>query len=207
MAEKVDFKYNDGSKVFMISDTHFHHEMIMKFCNRPFSSVEEMNAVMIEKWNNKVPKDGLVFHLGDFAWGGYPKWKEIRDQLNGKIILIKGNHDRKNLTKTGESLFEFVTPQMKIEVEGQQMYLNHYPLLCYSGTYRDRENLVWALNGHTHIGPNSKSGLDFDRMRMALPTQYDVGVDMNNFEPISFQEVSDKINYQIDHETNMMHWI
>ena len=51
-----------------------------------------MNRKLIENWNNKVPKDGLVFHLGDFAWGGSDVWKNIREQLNGDIILIKGNH-------------------------------------------------------------------------------------------------------------------
>ena len=51
-----------------------------------------MNQMLIENWNKKVPKDGIVFHLGDFAWGGYEAWKNIREQLNGEIILIKGNH-------------------------------------------------------------------------------------------------------------------
>ena len=206
MAAKVDFKYNDGSRVFMTSDTHYGHEHILKFCNRPFKDAEEMDRVMIEKWNAKVHDGDLVFHLGDFAWGGTRKWNEIREQLNGNIILIKGNHDLRNLTPSSEKLFEFVTQQLYINVEGQNMYLNHYPLLCYGGTYRNRQDLVWALSGHTHIGPNSKTGLDFDRMKMAFPTQYDVGVDMNNFEPISFAEVSDKINYQIDNNTNMMCW-
>ena len=186
---------------------HFNHESIIKFCNRPFTTVEEMDETMIAKWNNKVPQDGLVFHLGDFAWGGTPKWDYYRNKLNGHIILIKGNHDRKNLTPTAEKFFDFVTPQMYIEIEGQKMYLNHYPLLCYAGTYRNRNDIVWALNGHTHIGPNSTKGLDFERMKLTLPTQYDVGVDMNNFEPISFYEVKDKIDYQIDNKTNMIHWI
>jgi len=51
-----------------------------------------MDRKLIENWNNKVPTDGLVFHLGDFGWGGYQEYKKIREQLNGKIILIKGNH-------------------------------------------------------------------------------------------------------------------
>lgn len=92
MSVKVDVKYKDGSKIFFTSDTHFGHSNIIKFCNRPFKDAEEMDRVLIENWNNKVPEDGLVFHLGDFGWGGYQEYKKIRDQLNGKIILIKGNH-------------------------------------------------------------------------------------------------------------------
>lgn len=72
--------------------THFGHSNIIQFCDRPFASVEEMDYNLIKNWNEKVPPDGLVFHLGDFGWGGYQEYKKIRDQLNGKIILIKGNH-------------------------------------------------------------------------------------------------------------------
>lgn len=90
--EKINFKYKDGSNVYLTSDTHFNHENIIRFCKRPFKDAEEMNQILIENWNKKVPKDGLVFHLGDFAWGGYEAWKNVREQLNGEIILIKGNH-------------------------------------------------------------------------------------------------------------------
>jgi calcineurin-like phosphoesterase family protein len=195
--EKIDFKYNDGSKIYFTSDLHFGHEAILKYCNRPFANVEEMNRKLIENWNNKVPEDGIVFNLGDFAWGGYPFWKSIREQLNGKIILIKGNHDEKNLTKTGaQELFEFVTYQMKIQIEGRKIYLNHYPFLCYAGTYRDAKGLEYQAFGHVHSGPRAK-GIDIERLSMLFPTQYDVGVDNNNYEPISWSEFNDKIGQQL----------
>jgi len=195
--EKIDFKYNDGSKIYFTSDLHFGHEAILKYCNRPFANVEEMNQKLIENWNKKVPEDGIVFNLGDFAWGGYPFWKSMREQLNGKIILIKGNHDEKNLTQTGaQELFELVTYQMKIQIEGRKIYLNHYPFLCYAGTYRDANGLEYQAFGHVHSGPGAK-GLDVDRLSMLFPTQYDVGVDNNNYEPISWSEFNDKIAQQL----------
>jgi calcineurin-like phosphoesterase family protein len=195
--EKIDFKYNDGSKIYFTSDMHFGHEAILKYCNRPFANVEEMNQKLIENWNKKVPEDGIVFNLGDFAWGGYPFWKSMREQLNGKIILIKGNHDEKNLTQTGaQELFELVTYQMKIQIEGRKIYLNHYPFLCYAGTYRDANGLEYQAFGHVHSGPGAK-GLDVDRLSMLFPTQYDVGVDNNNYEPISWSEFNDKIGQQL----------
>ena len=194
---KVDFKYNDGSKIFFTSDSHYFHENIIKFCDRPFKDVEEMNHKLIENWNNKVPHDGLVFHLGDFAWGGYDQWKSIRDQLNGEIILIKGNHDIKNMTATAEEeLFKFSTQQMLIEIEGRKVYLNHYPFLCYAGTYRDPKGLVFQCFGHCHSGPEKK-GTDIPRLVHTFPTQYDVGVDNNNYEPISWNEVNEKIGKQL----------
>jgi len=193
---KVDFRYNDGSKIFMTSDTHFSHNAIIGFCNRPFKDVEEMNYKLIENWNKKVPVDGIVFHLGDFAWGGAEKWKSIRDQLNGKIILIKGNHDEKCLSSNVQSLFEHVAYQMKIEIEGRKIYLNHYPFLCYAGTYRDPKGLVMQCYGHVHSGPGAK-GLDIERLKVLFPTQYDVGVDNNNYEPISWNELNEKIGKQL----------
>ena len=195
--DNVDFKFNDGSKLFFTSDTHFGHANILEFCNRPFSNVEEMNHKLIENWNKKVPEDGIVFHLGDFAWGGFPFWKAIREQLNGKIFLIKGNHDEKNITPTAsQELFEHVTFQMKIRIEGRAVYLNHVPFLCYGGTYRDPNGLVYQAFGHVHSGPGAK-GLDVDRLSVLFPTQYDVGVDNNNYEPISWNEFNEKISTQL----------
>ena len=197
MKENIDIKYNDGSKIFFTSDTHWGHANIIGFCNRPFKDVEEMNYKLIENWNKKVPVDGLVFHLGDFAWGGYPFWKNIRSQLNGNIILIKGNHDEKNMTPTAEQeLFDYSTFQMKVEIEGRKVYLNHVPFLCYGGTYRDPKGLVYQLFGHVHSGPGAK-GLDVDRLKILFPTQYDVGVDNNNYEPVSWTEVNDAIGKQL----------
>lgn len=82
-------------------------------------------------------------------------------------------------------------PQLQIEIEDTSIYLNHYPFLCYGGSYRG----VWQLFGHVHSGPGA-DGLDTSRLRVLLPTQYDVGVDNNNFTPISYREVKNKIEAQ-----------
>lgn len=213
MAQKVDFKYNDGSKIYFTSDSHFFHSNIRKFCNRPFESLEEMDKTLIDNWNKVVPTDGLVFHLGDFSWGGYQQWKEAREQLNGEIILIKGNHDRKNGPQSQQqfnTLFKHTAQQMFIEIEGRKIYLNHLPLLCYDGIYRDKENLVFALNGHVHLSNVKEKNLGKDCERcfsMMLPTQYDVGVDFNDFTPISWSELNSKICEQIEKQTNLKMWV
>lgn len=210
MSEKIDFKFDDGSKIYLTSDTHFGHEHILKFCKRPFSNTEEMDNAMIENWNKTVPQDGLVFHLGDFAWGGHPFWKKIREQLNGEIILIKGNHDLKNLTPTAHGLFKHVAFQMRIEIEGRRIWLNHFPLLCYSGTYRDNNGIEYQLHGHVHLSNHMdrNNGKDCERcLNMLFPTQYDVGVDFNNFTPIPWKEVNDKIQTQIQNNENLKMWI
>lgn len=197
MSTKVDYKYNDGSKIFFTSDTHFGHSNIIKFCDRPFKDIEEMDYKLIEAWNKKIPADGLVFHLGDFAWGGYEFWKKIREQLNGDIILIKGNHDQKNMSTTAEQeLFKHVTWQMLIEIEGRKLWLNHFPFLCYAGVYREPKKLVYQCYGHVHSGLDKK-GQDLPRLVHTYPMQYDVGVDNNNYEPISWEELNTKIQLQL----------
>ena len=189
----TDFKPED---VYFTSDTHFNHANILKFCNRPFLDVNDMNEKLVDNWNKVVSDTSTVFHLGDFAFGGFPVWEEIRSRLKGHIYLIKGNHDfKQNLQNSErlENMFDIVTQQMIITINKQLIILNHYPLLCYSGSY---DNRVWALHGHCHSGPNS-SGMDDSRLKIRFPTQYDVGVDNNNFTPISFFELEDIIKRQI----------
>lgn len=175
----------EPDNIWFTSDTHFYHENIIHFCNRPFKDVAEMNETLVRNWNETVPEDGIVFHLGDFCLGGSQYWNDILYRLNGKIYLILGNHDIKNIRQGFLKRFEYVTQQMTICVGGQSIILNHNPFLCYGGSYRD----VWQLFGHIHSGPLSTTGLDLPRLNMLFPRQYDVGVDNNNFRPVSYAEV------------------
>lgn len=210
MSKNIDIKFTDGSKIYFTSDQHLNHENVIKFCHRPFNNIEEMNETLIKKWNDKVPRDAIVFHLGDFAWGGFQAWEKHLSRLNGEIVLIVGNHDIKNLTTTAKTYFKYVTQQMKIEVENRKVYLNHFPMLCYGGTYRDKDSLEWQLHGHVHLTRETKknTGKDHERCINSLfPTQYDVGVDFNNFEPISWAEVNANILTQVENNQNIKLWI
>ena len=80
-------------KIFAISDTHFGHSKIIEYCNRPFANVEEMDQKLIKNWNETVSNNDIILHLGDFALCGKERIKEIVSKLNGKKILILGNHD------------------------------------------------------------------------------------------------------------------
>lgn len=183
----------DGSKVFFTSDTHFNHANIIKFCDRPFKDVEHMNETLIANWNSVVKPDDIVFHLGDFCLGGSAEWTKYLRRLNGKIYLVAGNHDMKNLRQNYSEYFELVTLQMCVEIDKQKIYLNHFPFLCYGGAYRD----TWQLFGHVHTRQND-TGKDAPRMKMLFPMQYDVGVDNNGYTPVSFQQVKAIIQKQIE---------
>ena len=189
----MNFKFN-AEHTFFTSDTHFNHANIIKFCNRPFKDVEQMNDVMITNWNNAISKDDTVFHLGDFCLGGAAEWTKILDRLNGKIYLIMGNHDLKNIRQGFISRFEHVAMQMRIEIGKKRIYLCHYPFLCFEGSYKDD---VWQLFGHVHTR-RSNSGIDAGRLQYLYPTQYDVGVDNNNFTPVSFGQVKRIIDKQVE---------
>ena len=189
--KNMELKYNSNDvNLFFTSDTHFWHTNIIKYCNRPFIDIEEMNEEIIKRWNDKVGKDDIVFHLGDFAFCGSSQYKTLLERLNGKITLILGNHDWRNIKEGYMSKFNGVYQQLRIKVDDQRIYLNHFPFLCYEGSWRG----VWQLFGHVHSGPyNSGGGLDDPRLRMLLPGQYDVGVDNNNFTPISYKELCTKV--------------
>ena len=189
----MNFKFN-AEHTFFTSDTHFNHANIIRFCNRPFKDVEQMNDVMITNWNNAISKDDTVFHLGDFCLGGAAEWTKILDRLNGKIYLIMGNHDLKNIRQGFISRFEHVAMQMRIEIGKKRIYLCHYPFLCFEGSYKDD---VWQLFGHVHTR-RSNSGIDAGRLQYLYPTQYDVGVDNNNFTPVSFGQVKRIIDKQVE---------
>lgn len=187
---------NSNEPVWFTSDTHFGHANIIKYCKRPFESVDAMNEQLISNWNAVVGKDDHVFHLGDFAFGNPSTWKSIRERLNGKIYLIIGNHDERFVEENDPSeLFEWCGSQAHLYVGKRSIYLNHCPLTCFAGAWTGLD-AAWQLFGHVHSGPNTKSGLDYNRLNNLFPTQYDVGVDNNNFFPVSFSDLCDIIHDQ-----------
>ena len=189
---KMNYRFT-RDKVFFTSDTHFYHTNIIEFCKRPFMDIEAMNETLIANWNKVVGTNDIVFHLGDFCLGDSAKWNRLLDRLNWEIYLILGNHDLKNFRKSYAERFKSVAMQMNIEVHNQKICLNHYPFLCYDGSYDG----VWQLFGHVHTNRNH-TGNDTARLKMLFPTQYDVGVDNNDFTPVSFAQVKEVIEKQIE---------
>lgn len=190
--KKGIIKFGRDEKVFFVADTHFGHRNILKYCNRPFSNIEEMNEAIINNWNRVVNEDDVVFHLGDFSVGGAAEWTSLLDRLNGRIFLVLGNHDMNNVDQGFMKRFEEVSMQMLISVGKQRIYLNHYPFLCYGGSYRG----TWQLYGHLHTSSNP-SGKDSSRISMMFPTQYDVGIDNNKYTPVSFEDVEKIIKERV----------
>ena len=150
-------------KIFVISDTHFSHENIIKYTGRPFKTVKEMNEDIILKWNNKVKGDDLVIHLGDFALGNEEEVKDIKNKLNGNIILLKGNHDHNAIRKAG-----FLIIKGSLEIE--DLIFSHSPL--------PKEEIPKGftnIHGHIHE-KESLRGIN-------------ASVEKTNYEPLELEEL------------------
>ena len=132
-------------EVNVTSDHHLFHTNIIKYCNRPFDNVDEMHTFMVQEWNKVVKPDEFVIHLCDYICGGtFDQIKEITGQLNGRKILITGNHDRK-----GKSWFK--------GVGFERVFKNRWcvGMYCFSHRPQTSEYLVenksrYNLHGHSH---------------------------------------------------------
>lgn len=192
-----------GDHLFFTSDTHFGHQNILQYSQRPFKDTNEMDDTIIDNWNRVVGPDDTVYHLGDFAFGDISSIKKLVARLNGRIILIKGNHDRQ--PEKLQLVFHELHDQLTLVVAGQRVLLNHFPFLCYAGTYSGCRP-TWQLFGHLHLTPHG-TGADFERVAHCFPFQYDVGVDLNNYSPISWTTVRERILMQIKLNTNVSYWL
>lgn len=155
--------------IFFTSDTHFGHAGIIGHCQRPFASVDEMDAAMASAWNRTVRPTDTVYHLGDFTWQKRRRDIAARlESLNGVKHLIVGNHDHTDTRKA--SGWASVQYAMKLKADGIAVYLSHYPVLGF------REEL--HFHGHQH-----------NREPFGVRHQVDVGVDAWGFRPIALQEI------------------
>ena len=132
-------------RYFIISDTHFNHAKIIDYCNRPFKDVDEMNKALIKNWNETVSGDDIVLHLGDVALGNKEEARKILKQLNGRKILIKGNHDHWSDEFYKECGFEYVS---RYPIVWNDFYLlshapiqlsDKLPFMCYYGHIHDSD--------------------------------------------------------------------
>lgn len=173
--------------VFFTSDLHFGHKNIIRFDNRPFTSVEEMDEALIRNWNKKVKKNDLIYILGDISWHKDDKTCEIFERLNGRKILIKGNHDR--VHGKIKNYFEEITDYKEITLPGNKhITLCHYPIVFFNRHHYG----AFMFYGHVHnshewqMTENYKFELEELDIRCNM---FNVGTMVHNYEPVTFEEI------------------
>ncbi len=164
--------------IWVISDTHFGHENILTFKNkdgsrmRDFSSVDEMNQVMVDRWNETVKPGDKVYHLGDVFFGSKEKFKSLWPKLNGSKRLIVGNHDDIKFLSSG-GMFQKVQLWRVFTEFG--LILTHVPV-HQSGLTRDRGVLL-NVHGHIHSNPSPDGPYKC------------VCVEQTNYAPVNIEDI------------------
>ena len=162
---------------FITADTHFGHRAMIRFANRPFQSVDQMDDAMVKAWNAKVTPGAIVYHLGDFSFRKPADTIAILQRLNGTIRLVRGNHDKKGVLRADvASHFDWVRDLYESKCEdGTTIVMCHYPLMTWNRAHYGSLH----CHGHSH-GNLPDSGT----------TRVDVGVDTTaDLAPLSFCEL------------------
>ncbi len=170
---------------FFISDTHFYHDKIIRYANRPFKNELEMNEVLIKNWNKRVKDDDTVYHLGDVGFfRSAQQMQDLMSELNGRKVLIKGNHDKFTKTQYKMAGFEAVTniynyPVYKSddleEWVDQWFTLTHKPMVLYP------EGIV--LCGHIH------------QQFYYQGNNLNMSVEMWGYQPVTVKEILSRIDW------------
>lgn len=160
-------------KIYVTSDTHFNHENIIKYCNRPYSTVEEMNEAIINNWNSVVSEDDTVFFLGDFCLGKRENVIELCHRLNGHKILILGNHDRVTSTAFTDAGFETIYKKptlIKFEELDITIQFSHAPVYDTQYQYPN-------VHGHVHDKANNDA------------KHYCACLEVNDYKPVLLDDI------------------
>jgi len=174
-------------QIWISSDFHFNHNREFIYEARGFDSVEEMNAAIIQNWNQRVRADEVGYILGDLMLGGasaqaYESGLNLIKHLNGELHIILGNHDtlaREQLYRTLPNVVE-VTLAARLNYDGYHFYLSHFPTMTSNFEKESLRQCTIGLYGHTHQTTNF-----FDD----IPYMYHCGVDSHQCAPVSIEEI------------------
>ena len=180
--------------LFFTSDLHLGHDREFIYKPRGFNSLYEMEEKIIENWNSKVTNEDDVIVLGDFALGNnYEGLDELIGRLNGRIFLLRGNHDTDHKMNYYKTNWHFMIKRIEhaddpIKYKKKTFMLSHYPMLT-SNLESDPDECIINLHGHTH----SKEKFYND-----IPYMYNVACDAHNCTPVSIDEIITDIENKIE---------
>lgn len=174
--------------IYYTSDLHLGNKNIIEHENRPWETVEEMDKALIDRWNSRVSSEDEVYVLGDFCFKGASKAIEYLKQLNGRIHLLRGNHDHfmsqlsfKDWLLLGDKRFDILSEGHYAHIKDgeHEVILCHYPILYWE----NMEHGSIHLYGHVHTYRDCSD--------MAV-NSYNVGVDANDYYPVTLDELLER---------------
>lgn len=163
-------------KTYFIADTHFNHENIIKYCDRPFEDVKQMGRKLISNWNSVVKDDDVVYILGDFALADKPEIIWINRSLNGIKKLIIGNHDHLSIKDYYDCGFD--------RVYDKPILFNDFYILSHEPQYVQNNGVYANIFGHVHNNPQFRDYSD---------RHFCCCVERIGYKPISFEEIVEKM--------------
>ena len=164
---------------YYIADLHFGHQSILALNMRPFHSATAMEEMLIHNWNSKVSDQDDIYILGDlFFHCDHPD--QILQQLKGKKHLILGNHDLKWLTDELKTYFHSIHTSFEFIDQNHTVFLCHYPMLSYP-----KQSRAYMIHGHIH----NDTLFDYWPVLLKRKRILNAGVDINHFEPVTFNEL------------------
>lgn len=184
-------------KIFFTGDLHFGHANVIAFDNRPFKTVEEMDAEFIRRWNSKVGKGDLTYVLGDMIWKARnDDAPELIKNLNGQIILIKGNHDRFLHNAKAKAALAGIKDYDDICVSledgtKKRVILSHY----FTPMYNGHRYQAIHLHAHSHFTDEADFEVDFAKRLNSIGCRneiYNVGCMYWNYEPVTLDEIIER---------------
>ena len=168
--------------ILFTSDLHLGHANIIKHCNRPFQSVEEMDEFILEKWNAKVKPQDTVYILGDLMFRNKRSPEEYLSRMPGKKFLVVGNHDKAWMKKVDLARWFEGIEMMRFMSDGQRkLTLCHYPMMTWPFSNHDG----WMVYAHIH----ENTDMDYWPLIERSDRMLNAGVDINGFEPVTFEEM------------------
>lgn len=167
--------------IWLTSDLHLGHANIMRHCNRPFETVEQMDGALIGAINARVCPGDTLYVLGDFSMHGkLDKVLAYRARINcDDVRLVRGNHD-KHFDDLEKPPFAEEADYLELKHEGRRVCCMHYPLLAWHGM----EGGALMLHGHIH----ATEEYNLQNLERGI-LRYDVGVDANGYAPVTLDEV------------------
>lgn len=175
--------------IFLTSDLHFGHNKEFIYKVRGFNSIEEMNEIIIEKWNSVVSNDDDVYILGDLMLGELDNIKYI-ERLNGRLHIVLGNHDTPNRENAYRQLANVVEVELAISLKYRKyhFFLTHYPCLTGNLERESLHQMTLNLYGHTH---------QMNNFFYEMPYEYHVGMDSHNCYPILLDDIIQEMKNKV----------